>query len=1264
MSRPHTPNQSKAYKLLQQRLKAYTAKINAIYDALNKDAARIALNTTYDPDSDTPFSFDDYPTAKRAIELLQQQYISDITATIYASTEAEWRQSNLAQTLLAKRVLSAYGFGEDEERYYFTNSDALKAFQQRTVKGMNLSRRVWNLSEQYKQDLELSLSVGIQKGVSANDLARTVQKYLNEPNKLFRRVRDKYGNLQLSQAAKAYHPGRGVYRSSFRNARRLTASETNMAYRTAEQLRWKQMDFIVGYEIKTSKTNHPIEDICDELAGKYPKDFQWTGWHPLCYSDDSEVLTNNGWKLFKDVEADDLILSLNPQTRNVEWVKHVAQQCYDYDGEMIYFHNRSLDCLVTPEHRMVYLDKSNGEIKYSTADEFTQGKGAFYRGCVYRNSNIREVRIGSLTFDADTFFEFMGYWLADGSVTRKSFVSIAQLGTDANIKDIRSCVERMGFMVHNSKDNVSFNNKTMRDYLSQFGHAADKFVPAIIKQASRRQIRIFLKAFVSCDGHVRTPHPFIGNRGGLCISARDERVYYTSSKQLAADLGELILKAGHRPSYSINSTKGTVTHFRNGDYAANYDSYSIRETYAPTATVFTKERVHYVGKVYDLTLERNHIMYIRRNGKCFWGSNCRCYSVPIIKTDKEYLEDAPSASEVKDVPGNFKQWVEDNQERIAAARERGTEPYFIRNNAQKIDEIIDPSKKKLTALERAAIRHENRTPEQEEAIKLRWQQRKENLASQSKIEKITDTANRVLSVVDSRFSGIDIDTTLLKEAIKSGNADTINAETRALAQLLSKKQQLINKTATNVTKVAAEYNEVDASALQAALASKSLAEIQTQTKLLAQQILKAKQAKVNSLSATAIAVEKIDVNVVPEMQYTSTASKKMTWGDKADNAIRAAIYYDGEKGIAAALYKKYIGNITDTSRAKSIIKQVDSYIGEASVVEYPAIEHLMTLRNTKDLSVINPLWRSRYNELIKELNKYDYSQGIKSIISKIEEAHNILKLSTTKKAVDFGLNKLSHRTPYQIFDEFEAKIPGFSASCPSKEFFDMFTEYVPLFTKGKGAYFSGMKKHVLIALNDSDNIERLTDSVWYRRGLFTHEFGHANDILTGQRNDAKLKKIFDDWKSEIAKDKGAALEKAIVDALQPYRDSFKNWWENSTIKQQADAEVSAAKTYDAKKKAIDKRTKLYRKEYSKQLCDIEEQIGCLSDCLGAALGGARFVTPRGHTGTYFLSKDKQYGEFIAHCSENYWSGNAHFKSLAPQLYEAMRKYIESKLPKK
>ncbi len=152
---------------------------------------------------------------------------------------------------------------------------------------------------QFKSDAKLAKKNHITKLFCINDfknlfnfqflrMSRDVRRYLRNPDKLFRRVRDKHGNLRLSKAAKAYHPGRGVYRSSYRNALRLTATENNMAYRTADHLRWQQQPFVVGIEIKLSN-NHTCKgvigrfvDICDDLAGVYPKDFKFVGWHPHC----------------------------------------------------------------------------------------------------------------------------------------------------------------------------------------------------------------------------------------------------------------------------------------------------------------------------------------------------------------------------------------------------------------------------------------------------------------------------------------------------------------------------------------------------------------------------------------------------------------------------------------------------------------------------------------------------------------------------------------------------------------------------------------------------------------------------------------------------------------------------------------------------------------------------------------------------------------------------------------------------------------------
>ena len=73
----------------------------------------------------------------------------------------------------------------------------------------------------------------------------------------------------------------GVYRSSYKNALRMTVTENNIAYRTADFVQQQEMDFVIGIEIRLSD-NHPCDDICDDLAGVYPKKFKFTGWHPFC----------------------------------------------------------------------------------------------------------------------------------------------------------------------------------------------------------------------------------------------------------------------------------------------------------------------------------------------------------------------------------------------------------------------------------------------------------------------------------------------------------------------------------------------------------------------------------------------------------------------------------------------------------------------------------------------------------------------------------------------------------------------------------------------------------------------------------------------------------------------------------------------------------------------------------------------------------------------------------------------------------------------
>lgn len=277
MAKIGIPNQKSKYKALNARLARYVVLVQQMYDAHNLEAAKLATSVNFE--GIRPFRFSDFPTTSKRLDDILTGWRKDLAAIIATGTAKEWGNSNLTQDMVADKALSYYygkEHGRRKRKYYQTNSDALKAFQTRADNGMSLSQKIWDQSQNYKAELEAALSAGIQKGMSAVTLSKRVSKYLNDFDSLKKDYKERYGREVDCLNCE--------YRSI-----RLARSEINMAYRTAEQERWKQFDFVIGYEIKLSHSHHermPHGDICDDLKGKYPKDFKWTGWHPndMCYA--------------------------------------------------------------------------------------------------------------------------------------------------------------------------------------------------------------------------------------------------------------------------------------------------------------------------------------------------------------------------------------------------------------------------------------------------------------------------------------------------------------------------------------------------------------------------------------------------------------------------------------------------------------------------------------------------------------------------------------------------------------------------------------------------------------------------------------------------------------------------------------------------------------------------------------------------------------------------------------------------------------------
>lgn len=322
-----------------RNLTAYERQVDAIYKAAIKEAAALGLSIR-DIDPTRLFSFSDYPITRKRLETLLESLKGGLSAVIVNGVRSEWTLANNKNDELCRQV-----FGDNMgrlskaqyRRYFKNNEEARDAFLARKVQGLNLSDRVWKYTNQFKEEIELGLDIGIRGGVSAERLQKDLQLFLQHPDMLFRRVRDEHGQLQLSKRAAAYHPGRGVYRSSYKNARRLAATETNIAYRSSDFMRWQDLDFVVGIRVVLSN-NHPDPDICNDLSaplgskatkgvGCYPKDFKFTGWHPHCRCHAETIL-----KTEEEMAADNarLLRGEEPQTDSVNTVRDVPQEFKDW----------------------------------------------------------------------------------------------------------------------------------------------------------------------------------------------------------------------------------------------------------------------------------------------------------------------------------------------------------------------------------------------------------------------------------------------------------------------------------------------------------------------------------------------------------------------------------------------------------------------------------------------------------------------------------------------------------------------------------------------------------------------------------------------------------------------------------------------------------------------------------------------------------------------------------------------------------------------
>ena len=353
-----------------------------------------------------------------------------------------------------------------------------------------------------------------------------------------------------------------------------------------------------------------------------------------CYDNETEILTEKGWKYFNEVTKDDFVATLNPENEEIIYQQPLEIVKYDNYKKLYHFKTNKIDLMVTPNHKMFvkYLGGyKNSKWKLTRADEVKNAikmkKNGVWTGDDVEyfilpkttQSNGHKIKeISEMKIPMDTWLKFLGLWIAEGSST----ITKIKTGFDYNTQICHFNNENLDelekelspyFNICRYKEHGKFriNNKQLAEYLQPYCYSWLKHIPEEIKKLSSRQLEILLDWYMRGDS--------------------DGRRCYTCSKKLVDDLQEIALKIGLSADYTVCKEKQRK--INNREITQKHKQYAVSinfkqnepEVYQRKGKKPVVKIVDYDDFVYCVEVPLYHTLYVRRNGKTSWCGNTRTF---------------------------------------------------------------------------------------------------------------------------------------------------------------------------------------------------------------------------------------------------------------------------------------------------------------------------------------------------------------------------------------------------------------------------------------------------------------------------------------------------------------------------------------------------------------------------------------------------------------------------------------------------------------
>lgn len=358
----------------------------------------------------------------------------------------------------------------------------------------------------------------------------------------------------------------------------------------------------------------PPEALRKDINEKIESDSSWKNmrilWHSVapyinCYDDQTEVLSDQGWRLFKDLK-DEKVMAFDEKRKTLQWESPIMKTVEDFSGYMYRIETKQVSLVVTLDHRMLIAKRNRSNQWIFREEKAGNLKGLQVKylktGRWTGKDQIEGFQRGAL----EDWLKFLGYWLSEGHIDHRPVNGNYTVALTQNPGSLREKMRKVFERVTKSRINLNGNHliardKKLWDYLQRFGYAREKFIPKEIKELSPRLLRIFIRCFREGDG------------------SKSQALLFTISNWLRDDLQEISIKAGFGSNYGIHVPKG-----RRGNFGASKNVvWNISQVQREKGVNKEKdfdELVKYKGKVYCLQVPSSWLL-VRRDGKAVVSGN-------------------------------------------------------------------------------------------------------------------------------------------------------------------------------------------------------------------------------------------------------------------------------------------------------------------------------------------------------------------------------------------------------------------------------------------------------------------------------------------------------------------------------------------------------------------------------------------------------------------------------------------------------------------